>query len=79
MTLLATIRQTTESISSHKEENRARLKSDRKDRQNIRAKLEMSIDPLDPTDHPDEIVNIVSGRKAPSAVTVDNAVEMGKV
>ena len=72
-----TQRQTTESIASHKKENRAR--SDRKDRQNIREKLEMSIDPLDLTDYPDEIVNIVSGRKAPSAFTVDNAVEMGKV
>jgi hypothetical protein len=48
------------------------------DYQNIRAKLKMSIDPLDPTDHPDEILNIVSGRIAPSSVNVDKSVEIGK-
>ena len=70
--------QKTEGVSSHKEENPARVKSDGSDRQNIRRKLEMSMDPLDPTDHPDEIVNIVSGRMAPNSVNVDKAVEIGK-
>jgi len=50
---------------SHKEENPSRIKSDSQDRQKIRNKLEMSTDPLDPTDHSDEIVNIVTGRIAP--------------
>jgi len=78
--VMATIarRCTAVEVSSHKEENPARVKSDGKDRQNIRAKLEMSTDPLDPTDHPDEIVNIVSGRIAPSSVNVDKSVEIGK-
>ena len=33
---------------------------------------------MDPTDHPDEIVNIVAGRIAPSSVNVDKSVEIGK-
>ena len=73
-----TQRRTSVEVSSHKEENPARVKSDGKDRQNIRAKLEMSTDPLDPNDHPDEIMNIVSGRIAPSSVNVDKSVEIGK-
>ena len=73
-----TQRQTKLELLSHKEENPARVKSDGKDRKNIRNKLEVSIDPLDPTDHPQEIVNIVSGRIAPSSVNVDKSVEIGK-
>ena len=61
-----TQRQNKKEVSSHKEENPARIRSDQKDRNSIRNKLEISIDPLDPTDHPDEIVNIVTGRIAPS-------------
>ena len=73
-----TERQKTEEVSSHKEEKPARVKSDESDRENICRKLAMSMDPLDPTDHPDEIVNIVSGRMAPKSVNVDKAVEIGK-
>lgn len=36
------------------------------------------MDPLDPTDHPQNIVNIVSGRIAPSSVNVEKSVEIGK-
>jgi hypothetical protein len=50
----------------------------RKDRQHIRAKLKMSIDLIDPTDHPDKIVNIVSGRIASSSVKVDKLVGIRK-
>ena len=70
-------RRTMVEVSSHKEENPARVKSDGKERQNIRNKLEVSTDPLDPTDHPDNIVNIVTGRIAPSSVNVDKSVEIG--
>ena len=73
-----TERRKTVEVSSHKEENPARVKSDGIDRQNIRAKLAMFTDPLDPTNHPDEIVNIASGRIAPSSVNVDKSVEIGK-
>ena len=34
---------------------------------------------LDPTDHTDAMVNIVSGKIVPSSVTFDNAIKMGKV
>ena len=78
--ILATItqRRTIVEVSSHKEENPSRVKSDGKERQNIRNKLEVSTDPLDPTDHPDNIVNIhvVTGRIAPSSVNVDKSVEI---
>lgn len=73
-----THRRTKVEVSSHKEENPSRVKSDRKDRQNIRNKFEVSMDPLDPTDHPQNIVNIVSGRIAPSSVNVEKSVEIGK-
>ena len=73
-----TQRQNKKEVSSHKEENPARIRSDQKDRNIIRNKPESSIDPLDPTDHPDEIVNIVTGRIAPSSVNVEKSVEIGK-
>ena len=58
--------------------NPSRINSDSQDRQKIRNKLEMSTDPLDPRDHSDEIVNIVTGRIAPSTVSVDKSVAIGK-
>ena len=66
-----TQRQNKKEVSSHKEENPARMRSDQKDRNSIRNKL-------DPTDHPDEIVNIFTGRIAPSSVNVEQSVEIGK-
>ena len=68
-----TQRRTMVEVSSHKEENPARVKSDGMDRQNTRAKLAMFSDPLDTTNNPDEIVNIASGRIAPSSVNVDKS------
>ena len=48
--------------------NPSRINSDSQDRQKIRNKLEMSTDPLDPRYH----------IFAPSTVSVDKSVEMGK-
>ena len=61
-----------------KEEMPVRIASDAKDRGNIQQKLEMSIDNLNSDNHPDGIVNIVTGRIALDAVNVDNSVGMGK-
>ena len=64
--------------SSHKKESKSRIKSDALDREGIQKKLQIYIDPLDPDQHPDEIVNIVSGRVAPSSVNI-NAIEIGRL
>ena len=63
---------------SHKEESSSRILSDAKDREGIKTKLELCIDPLDPKKHPDAIVNIVSGRVGPSTVNVHNSIAIGK-
>ena len=55
-----------------------RIASDAKDIGNIQQKLEICIDPLNSDNHPDGIVNIVTGRIEPDAVNVDNSVAMGK-
>ncbi len=55
-----------------------RIASNAKDRGNIQQKLEICIDPLNSDNHPDGIVNIVTGRIAPNAVNIDNTVAMGK-
>jgi len=63
----------------HKEEMLGRCNADEKDRMIIRAKLEASIDPLDPSQHPDgEIINIVSGKICDSPVNVDKALSIGE-
>ena len=62
----------------HKEEAQARISSDRKDREGIQHKLEMSINPLDPVSHPESIVNIVNGRMGPATVNVQDSVEVGR-
>ena len=43
------------SQEAHKEERKARIVSDRADRQSIRDKLKLCIDPLDPTSHPHQL------------------------
>lgn len=65
-------------ISTHKEEAKARIQSDASDRLNIRQMLDNCVDPLNPEEHPDGILNIVSGRIGPDSVNVDNAVNTGK-
>lgn len=61
----------------HKEESQARIFSDGKDREGIRHKLEMCINPLDPASHPEGIVNIVNGIVGPSTVNVHDSVAIG--
>ena len=46
---------------NHKEETESRKKIDAKDRQVLRDKLELSIDPLNENEHTDALVNIESG------------------
>ena len=62
----------------HKEESKSRMEADAKDRAGIRQKLDTCIDPLDPTKHPNGLVNIASGRVAASAVNVYDAVRVGE-
>ena len=62
---------------THKEETTARIQSDAKDRGSIRRKLELCIDPLNPSSHPSNIVNIVSGKVADDAVSAPDAVSIG--
>ena len=66
------------SQQTHKEEMKARIVSDGADRENIHKKLELCIDPLDPSSHPPNVVNIVSGQVADSTVNVQEAVSIGK-
>ena len=37
----------------------------------------MSINPLDPSNHPENIVNVANGKIAPKSVNVDKAVDIG--
>ena len=64
----------------HKEESVHRIKSDHIDRNNLRQKLQVCIDPLDPLQHPDGLVNIVTGQiiSNNSSINVDEATELGK-
>jgi hypothetical protein len=62
----------------HKEEAQARISSDRNDRNGIRHKLEMSINPHDPASHPEGIVNIVNGRVGPATVNAQDSLEVGR-
>ena len=63
----------------HKEESKSRIKSDAKDRQDIRVKMAQCIPPLDHQQHPDgSIVNIVTGRvRSSSTVNVHKSIEIG--
>ncbi|CAH3121622.1 unnamed protein product [Porites lobata] len=63
---------------THKEETKARIASDGKDRQSIRKKLDLCVDPLDTGSHPVNIVNIVTGQIADSSVNVQDALAIGK-
>jgi hypothetical protein len=58
---------------AHKEEMKARITKDGADRESIRDKLKLCIDPLAPTSHPPNIVNIVSGQVADHKVNVQDA------
>ncbi len=61
----------------HKEESKSRIAADKTDREELKRKLSMSINPLEPSGHPELIVNVVNGRIAPSLVNVDKAIAIG--
>jgi hypothetical protein len=63
---------------THKEETNARIASDGIDRESIRKRLDLCIDPLEPASHPPNVVNIVSGQVADNTVNVQDAVAIGK-
>jgi len=65
------------SVTVHKEEMPARKQSDAGDRQNLRERLATCIDPLQPENHPDGLVNIVTGRMSPNIVNADISVGIG--
>jgi hypothetical protein len=63
--------------TGHKEESKQRITNDSDDRDGIRKKLETCIDPLDLEKHPDEIVNIVTGRIGTPSVNAHKAIAIG--
>ena len=63
----------------HKEESVSCIKSDGIDRNNLRQKIRVCIDPLDSSQHPDGLVNIVTGQVINHAsANVEQTVELGK-
>jgi len=44
---------------SHKEETAGRMKTDQKDREILCSKLQLAIDPLDPLQHSEGLMNII--------------------
>jgi len=64
-------------VTTHKEEAKARIAEDKKDRDGIRQKLDTCINPLDSAAHPSGIVNVVSGQIGSTEVNVHNAVTIG--
>lgn len=62
---------------THKEEMQSRIVSDGKDREGIRNKLRLFIDPLAPSTHSQNIVNIASGLVLQNTVNVHDAVHIG--
>ena len=65
-------------VTMHKEEGQNRMENDEVVRNKLCEKLAMCIDPLDPSQHLDGLVNIVTGRVAPENVNVDKSVELGR-
>jgi hypothetical protein len=70
---------TQEGITLHKEEMPARVAADSKDREKIHNKLTCCTDPLNPPEHVQGIINIVTGQICTDdKVNVDNSVSIGK-
>ena len=65
-------------MMTHKEEKPSCIHSDSQERQNIQDKLKTCIDPLDPADHPNGLVNIVTGRVVPDIVNAGKSDEIGR-
>lgn len=68
----------TKQANTHKEEGKSRIKSDGEDRRKIRDMLSTCISPLNPEEHPEELVNIVTGKLATDNVNVHRAHEIGR-
>ena len=63
----------------HKEEAKAMIQADAKDRAGLCGKRDSCIDPMDSKAHPESsTVNIVSGKLAPASVNIENAVMIGE-
>ena len=62
-------------VMTHKDEKPSRICSDSQDQQNIQDKLKTCIDPAD---HPNGLVNIVTGRVVPDIVNAGKSVEIGR-
>ena len=63
----------------HKEEMPSRIKVDTKGIEILREKLELIIDPLDPEQHQEGLVNVVTGKVVcHSSVNVNNTIMVGK-
>jgi hypothetical protein len=60
--------------SKHKEEGKVRIANDTKDRQCLRTKLEVCVDPLNPDTFYGELVNIATGQYGTEKVNVQNTV-----
>ena len=64
-------------VTRHKEEAKARIAEDKRDRDGIRQQLDTCINPLDSAAHPSGVVNVVSGQTGSTEVNVHNAVTIG--
>ncbi|EDO50031.1 predicted protein [Nematostella vectensis] len=64
--------------ATHEEETQGRIASDSADRESIRKKLELCIDPLKSSAHTSNNVNIVSGQVAENIVNAQDAVVVGQ-
>ena len=69
--------ETEKTVVIHKEEGSSRIKLDGDDRSKIREKLSECVHPFDPESHPENLINVVSGRISPAKVNVDQALKMG--
>ena len=56
----------------------SRIESDALDREKIRKALENCVDPLNPTEHPDELFNAFLGVISIESVNVHDAVAIGR-
>ena len=64
-------------VTTHKEEAKARIAEDKRDRDGIRQKSDTCINPLYSAAHPSGIVNVVSSQIGSTEVNVHNAVTIG--
>ena len=63
----------------YKEEIPSRIKADTKDRETLREKLKLIIDPLDPEQHQEGLVNVITGKVVcHSSVNVNNVIMVRK-